>query len=147
MMECFPNSEKKCIVWIQYCFASTVLQRPIVFSETSFSYRHMLMFLVETGVWNLRYASVQVCAACSQRFMNSAGHRRHSSWECSFFFFFFFNYFCVLSVPRILKSFVTILIKLLQWRLILLDLPCLVFLCLASITEILYFRNSVIMHK
>lgn len=150
MMECSPKPEKKYTIWIEYCFASRVLQRPKMFPEISFSYQHKLMLLVEMGVWNLTYASVQACAAGSQRLMTySAGHRRYFSWKSSSFFlkkkiFLFY----ILFVPRILKSFVIIFIKPQQWRLILLDLPCLVFLCLASITEILYFfRNSVITSK
>lgn len=80
MMECSPKPEKKYTIWIEYCFASRVLQRPKMFPEISFSYQNKLMLLVEMGVWNLTYASVQACAACSQRLMTySAGHRRYFS--------------------------------------------------------------------
>lgn len=109
MMECSPKPEKKYTIWIEYCFASRVLQRPKMFPEISFSYQHKLMLLVEMGVWNLTYASVQACAAGSQRLMTySAGHRRYFSWKSSSFFlkkkYSYFTYYLYQEYSSLLSS-------------------------------------------
>lgn len=65
MMECSPKPEKKYTIWIEYCFASRVLQRPKMFPEISFSYQHKLMLLVEMGVWNL---SASVCCLLTKTY-------------------------------------------------------------------------------
>lgn len=139
MSACSSRSELKYIIWMQYCFATAEVQNLsrevwiIIFIP-----HWKLTLLVEMWTWSL-LASVQASSACLQSFMNSARPGIYSSQK--------YGIFCVLFVPRIPKAVVTFLRVLHQWSLILFYLLYLVFLSFASVSGMLYFKNTVITYK